>query len=141
MDISQVDYMVIDFPGNRFRSDEVAPELGRLVSQGCLHILDLAFIRKDEQGQLSIVELDALDPQDARAFADIEGEVSGLLSDEDLALMGHELPTGSMAAIVVWENTWMRPLTTRIERAGGTVVAHEHIPGPIVERDLAAIGS
>ncbi|MFJ1566742.1 hypothetical protein [Streptomyces erythrochromogenes] len=64
MDIGPVEYVVIAFPGHRFRG-EVAPELKALVASGTVRILDLTFIKKDEDGSVSFVELDALDPSEA----------------------------------------------------------------------------
>ncbi|MHA6761100.1 hypothetical protein [Streptacidiphilus sp. PAMC 29251] len=72
-------------------------------------------------------------------FADIDGEVGGLLSEEDLALMAEEIPPGSSAALLVWENTWAAPIAAAIRTAGGVLVAHERVPEVLVELDLQAI--
>lgn len=139
MDVNQVDYMVIDFPGT-VPAETVVPPIQALVEDGVVEILDLVFIRKDAEGTVEAIELDALDTADAEAFAELTGEIHGLLSDEDLMLMGEELPSGSTAAVLVWENTATRALKRAVHASGGTVVAHEHVPGVLVERDLAAIG-
>lgn len=139
MDINQVDYMVIDFPGT-LPAETVVPPIQALVEDGAVEILDLAFIRKDSDGTVEAVELEALGAAEADAFAELTGEIHGLLSDEDLLLVGEELPTGSTAAVLVWENTATRALKRAVLASGGTIVAHEHVPGPLVERDLAAIG-
>ncbi|MER7733899.1 DUF6325 family protein [Streptomyces erythrochromogenes] len=133
MDIGPVEYVVIAFPGNRFRG-EIAPELKALVASGTVRILDLTFIKKDEDGSVSFVELDALDPSEASVFDDIEGEVGGLFSEEDLALIAEDLVPNSSAAMLVWEDTWAAGITGAIRRAGGELVAHERIPAAVVER-------
>ncbi|MFE7184220.1 DUF6325 family protein [Streptomyces erythrochromogenes] len=133
MDIGPVEYVVIAFPGNRFRG-EIAPELKALVAGGTVRILDLTFIKKDADGSVSFVELDALDPSEASVFDDIEGEVGGLFSEEDLALIAEDLVPNSSAAMLVWENTWAAGITGAIRRAGGELVAHERIPAAVVER-------
>ncbi|MEV6681053.1 DUF6325 family protein [Streptomyces erythrochromogenes] len=133
MDIGPVEYVVIAFPGNRFRG-EIAPELKALVASGTVRILDLTFIKKDEDGSVSFVELDALDPAEASVFDDIEGEVGGLFSEEDLALIAEDLVPNSSAAMLVWEDTWAAGITGAIRRAGGELVAHERIPAAVVER-------
>ncbi|MFE5676329.1 DUF6325 family protein [Streptomyces erythrochromogenes] len=133
MDIGPVEYVVIAFPGNRFRG-EIAPELKALVASGTVRILDLTFIKKDEDGSVSFVELDALDPTEASVFDDIEGEVGGLFSEEDLALIAEDLVPNSSAAMLVWEDTWAAGITGAIRRAGGELVAHERIPAAVVER-------
>ncbi|MBR7837021.1 hypothetical protein KDL01_27340 [Actinospica durhamensis] len=139
MDVNQVDYMVIDFPGE-LPAETVVPPIQALVEDGAVEILDLAFIRRDAGGLIEAVELDALGDAQGAAFADLTGEIHGLLSDEDLQLVGEELPHGSTAAVLVWENTATRALKRAVLASGGTVVAHERVPAGLVERDLTAIG-
>ena len=139
MDVNQVDYMVIDFPGE-LPAETVVPPIQALVEAGAVEILDLAFIRRAGDGGIEAVELDALGEAEAGAFADLTGEIHGLLSEEDLRLVGEELPPGSTAAVLVWENTATRALKRAVLASGGTVVAHERVPASLVERDLAAIG-
>ncbi|WP_086827659.1 DUF6325 family protein [Streptomyces sp. NRRL B-24572] len=133
MDVGPVEYVVIAFPGNRFRG-EIAPELKALVASGTVRILDLTFVKKDADGSVSYVELDALDPTEASVFDDIEGEVGGLFSQEDLDLIAEELVPESSAAVLLWEDTWAAGITGAIRRAGGELVAHERIPAEVVER-------
>ncbi|AVZ71228.1 hypothetical protein SLUN_02230 [Streptomyces lunaelactis] len=137
MEVGPVEYVVIAFPGNRFRG-EIAPELQNLVASGTVRILDLTFIKKDEDGSVSYVELDALDPTEASVFDDIDGEVGGLFSEEDLELIAEGLVPNSSAAVLVWEDTWAAPISRAIRNAGGELVAHERIPAPVVEQALEA---
>lgn len=76
----------------------------------------------------------ALDPSGASVFDDIEGEVGGLFSEEDLALTAEDLVPNSSAAMLVWEDTWAAGITGAVRRAGGELVAHERIPAAVVER-------
>ncbi|MFD9031025.1 DUF6325 family protein [Streptomyces sp. NPDC059567] len=134
MDVGPVEYMVVAFPGNRFRG-EIAPELKRLVASGTIRILDLTFIKKDADGVVSHVELDALDPTEASVFDNIEGgDGGGLFSQEDLDLIAEELVPDSSAAIILWEDTWAAGITGAIRRAGGELLVHERIPAEAVER-------
>ncbi len=133
MDVGPVEYVVIAFPGNRFRG-EIAPELKALVASGTVRILDLTFVKKDQDGSVSYIELDALDPSEASVFDDIEGEIGGLFSEDDLALIAEELAPNSSAAMLVWENTWAAGITSAIRRAGGELLAHERIPAAAVEQ-------
>ncbi|MEU6974490.1 MULTISPECIES: DUF6325 family protein [unclassified Streptomyces] len=133
MDVGPVEYVVIAFPGNRFRG-EIAPELRNLVASGTVRILDLTFIKKESDGSVSYVELDALDPTEASVFDDIDGEIGGLFSDQDLALIAEELAPDSSAAVLLWEDTWAAGITGAIRRAGGELLAHERIPAEAVER-------
>ncbi|GAA2794458.1 DUF6325 family protein [Streptomyces showdoensis] len=133
MDVGPVEYVVIAFPGNRFRG-EIAPELRNLVAGGTVRILDLTFVKKEADGSVTYVELDALDPSEASVFDDIDGEIGGLFSQEDLALIAEELAPDSSAAVLLWEDTWAAGITGAIRRAGGELLAHERIPAEAVER-------
>ncbi|MER8045611.1 DUF6325 family protein [Streptomyces sp. NPDC094032] len=132
MDVGPVEYVVIAFPGNRFRG-EIAPELRNLVASGTVRILDLTFIKKEADGSVAYMELDALDPTESSVFDDIDGEISGLFSDQDLSLIAEELPPDSSAAVLLWEDTWAAGITGAIRRAGGELLAHERIPAEAVE--------
>ncbi|MEV7780706.1 DUF6325 family protein [Kitasatospora sp. NPDC088351] len=139
MDIGPVEYAVIAFPGNRFRGD-IVPELKRLTSEGIVRIIDLTFIKRDADGTARVLELDALEEDEAAAFSEVDGEIQGLLSEEDLASVCEEIPPDSSAAIIVWENSWATPLVRVLKEAGGLLVAREQVPLSIVEADLVAIG-
>lgn len=138
MAVGPVEYLVVAFPGSAFRGD-LMPELKKLVDDGVIRILDLTFVKRDELGAVRYLELDTLDPAEAAFFAELDGEVGGLLSEEDLALMAEEIPPGSSAALLVWENTWAAPIAAAIRASGGVLVAHERVPEALVERDLQAI--
>ena len=138
MAVGPVEYLVVAFPGSTFNG-AIVPELKKLVDGGIVRILDLTFVKRDEDGAVRLLELDTLGPDEAAAFADVEGEVGGLLSDEDVALMAEEIPPGSSAALLVWENTWAGPITAAIRESGGVLVAHERVPEALVELDLRAV--
>ncbi|MEU8511053.1 DUF6325 family protein [Kitasatospora sp. NPDC048722] len=137
MDVGPVEYVVIAFPGNHFNG-EIVPEVRRLVESGIVRIIDLTFIKKDADGTVSHFELDALDPEEASPFDTVEGEIGGLLSEEDLALIAENLVPDSSAALLVWENTWAAAMVGAIRRAGGLLVQHERIPAPVVAQALEA---
>ncbi|MEY9965420.1 hypothetical protein ABIA33_003462 [Streptacidiphilus sp. MAP12-16] len=139
-DVGPVEYIVVAFPGSRFRG-EIVPELKRLVDAGIVRILDLTFIKRDADGTVRYFELDSVEADEAAMFADLDGEVGGLLSEEDLAVIAEEIPAGSSAALLVWENTWAGAIVRAIRDADGVLVTHERIPASVVEKALLAIGS
>ena len=51
-EIGPVDYLIVGFPGNKFRG-EIAPALADLVDAGTIRIIDIAFVGKDENGERS----------------------------------------------------------------------------------------
>lgn len=134
--IGPVDVAVIRFEGNEFNGD-VAPALAELHDNGTVHIIDLAFVRKEMDGTTSFLELEDSDVSDA--FKSIYGDQFDLLSDEDLDAMADALDAGSSALVVVWENSWAARLTTAIRGSHGSLVAQERIPRENVVRAIAAL--
>ena len=59
-ELGPVDYIVVEFPGNKFNGD-IAPALGDLVDRDLVRVLDLVFVTKDEDGRIEGFELGDLD--------------------------------------------------------------------------------
>ncbi|HEX6498019.1 MAG TPA: DUF6325 family protein [Micromonosporaceae bacterium] len=130
-----VDYLVVEFPGGRM-TGEGLPLLVDLVDRGIIRILDVAFVRKEQDGSvvgMSIEDAGALAGQNVTVFA---GASSGLLGGDDIEEAGAALEPGSVAGILVYENVWAAPLATAIRRGGGQLVAGGRIP---VQAILAAL--
>jgi uncharacterized membrane protein len=134
-----VEIAVIEFPGSQFNG-EIAPALAELVDAGIVTIIDLVFVTKDEDGTVEGVELADIEEEIANAFAGVEGDVKGLLSDEDVQTAGEALSPGSSAVLIVWENTWARRFVGAVRDSGGRLVAHDRIDAETVAAALAASG-
>lgn len=136
-DIGPVEYLIVAFPGNRFRGD-IAPALGGLIDTGTIRVLDLAFVGKDEDGSVAAFELSELDP-DVRAGMENLGEPSGLFSEEDLMAAAEELEPNTSAALLVWEDVWARDLAEAMREAGGVMLDFGRLPHEVVQaaRDYA----
>jgi hypothetical protein len=100
--IGPVEYVVVAFPGNRFKG-EIVPAVAELVDHDLVRIIDVAFIKKDAAGNATMFEYDALDDVLAFGFADVDGEAGGVLNDEDLELAAETLEPDSLAALIVRE--------------------------------------
>lgn len=97
-DMGPVDYLVIEFPGNRMTGQGL-PMLVDLVDRGIIRILDLVFVRKDEDGTVRALELrDLGDEVDLTVF---EGASSGLLDQSDIDDAGTALEPGNSAGVLV----------------------------------------
>ena len=122
-----VDFFVVAFPTSQM-TGEAFPMLIDLVDRGIIRILDLAFIRKDDDGTvttLSQVDLERMKILEAVLF---EGAASGLLGAEDIEEAGQALEPGSAAGVLVYENVWAAPFASALRRAGGQLVATGHVP-------------
>lgn len=122
-----VDYLVVAFPTDRM-TGEAFPLLVDLVDRGVIRILDLVFLRKDEDGTvttLTQVDLDRMKVLEAALF---DGAASGLLGSDDVAEAAAALDPGTAAGVLVYENVWATPFATALRRSGGQLVAAGHIP-------------
>ncbi|MFF3445576.1 DUF6325 family protein [Streptomyces sp. NPDC002667] len=130
-----IDYIVVEFPGNRM-TGEGLPILVDLVDRGVIRILDLLFVRKDEDGSVAGMEIADFDGDGTLDLSVFEGVSSGLLGEDDIAEAGKALEPGNAAGILVYENVWAAPFAAALRRGGAQMVASGRIPVPAV---LAAL--
>jgi hypothetical protein len=136
-EMGPIDYVVLEWPG-RQPTGEAAPLIIDLVERGIIRIIDIAFMRKLEDGSIDTLELGALNG-DSAGFDEFEGASSGLLSQEDLEEAASVLEPGTTAAILVWENLWAAPVAVALRRSGGQLVASGRIPTQAILAALDAV--
>ena len=136
MDIGPVEYLILGFPGNMF-TGQIVPELAKLVDSGLVRIIDLTFITKDADGVVEVVEYNAV--EELAAFAGLEGEVGGILTDEDVAYAAEALEPNSSAALLIWEDTWATPFAVAVRNANGVILEGARIPREIIEEAVGAL--
>jgi len=135
-DMGPVDYLVLEFPGNRM-TGEGFPLLLDLVDRGIIRVLDLVFVRKEADGTVAGLELqDIGEGVDLTVF---EGASSGLLDHSDLQDAASALEADTSAAILVYENTWAAPLARELRRGGAQMVAGGRIPVQALLASLDAL--
>ena len=116
-----LEYVVIGFDGNRF-TGEILPKLIQIERQGCVRLVDLVFVSKDEAGDLTILEIGDLNEEDAAAYEPLISEFHGLLTAEDVAQIADELPEDTSAAVALFEHRWAMGLQWAVEAAGGQML-------------------
>jgi len=134
IEIGPIDYLLVEWPG-RQPNGEVAPHLVDLVDRGLIRILDLLFIAKDEEGDVTALNIADVGG-DVAELSIFEGASSGLLGDDDVEQAGGVLEPGTSAALLVFENSWAAPFVGAVRRSGGELVASGRIPAEDV---LAAL--
>lgn len=137
-DVGPIDYLVVEFPGNRM-TGEGFPLLVDLVDRGLIRILDLVFIRKDEDGSVTGLELGDFTGDGELDLAVFEGASSGLLGQDDIGEAAKALEPGCSAGILLYENRWAAPFAGALRRSGARMVASGRIPVPSVMDALDAI--
>jgi hypothetical protein len=135
--LGPISYLIVEFPGSKM-TGEGLPILVDLVEQGLIRVLDLLFARRDEDGSLSVVELQDLDLDGQIDVATFEGATSGLLDDSDLADAASVIEPGSSAGILIFENRWARSFTQALRRGGAELVAAGYIPQDALAASLDA---
>ncbi len=134
-ELGPVDWIVIEFPGSRFKG-EMAPILLDLEERGIIRVLDLVIIKKDADGGLELFEASDLGADELGGLRDEERRLAFLLSEEDVLAAAQAVEPGSSAALLIWENRWAAPFAVAARRAGGQLVAGGRIP---IQALLAAV--
>lgn len=134
--LGPVEIAVFSFPGSQFNG-QVAPALRELIESETIHVLDLAFIIKAENGDVAWFEIEDA-AMHAPEFSGFHDDPIDLLNTEDIELLAEEVAPGSSAAVLVFEHTWAKRLAGAVEGSGGFVVAREYIPESVVEAAMAA---
>lgn len=130
-DIGPVEFIVLGFPGNRFKG-EIVPALADLVESETIRIIDLAFVKKDADGSITTVELEEMDDDEAAGIGS-HGDVGDLISAADLERAAEALEPNNSAAVLVWENTWAARFAQAVRNADGIVLENMRIPHDVVQ--------
>ena len=130
-----IDYVVIEFPGNRM-TGEGFPLLIDLVDSGIIRIIDLQFVTRELDGSVTAVEIADFDGDGQLDLAVFEGASSGLIGQDDLDEATSIIEPGNSAGIIIYENVWAGPFAAALRRGGAQLVASGRIP---VQAILAAL--
>jgi len=134
-----VEILAVGFPGNKFNGD-IIPALADLVEQGLIRVLDLVIVRKEDDGSITALELDALEGDDAEAVRALQVTGVEVLGEDDATTAAEVIPNGSTAAVLVWEDVWATRFAKAVRDAGGVLLAHERVPHEVLGELLAVEG-
>lgn len=132
-----IDYILIEFTGNRL-TGRAAEELVNLVERGTVHVYDVMVVGKDVNGSIYMVDL-AESAGQAGGFADLAGARTGILADDDLLEVAGAMQPGTLAALIVYENTWAIPFVAAALESGGQMIAGGRIPAQDVMDVIEAL--
>ena len=156
MTIGPVQMLVLGFAEPEF-TGRIAGELDKLREHEFVRIVDALVVRKDDDGDVTALQVSDLSTDEAMEFGAIAGALIGLgagdveagaeagalegadghvLPDEDLWFAADAIPPGSAAAVLLIEHLWAIPLRDAIVDAGGTALVDEWIH----PADLVAVG-
>jgi uncharacterized membrane protein len=157
--LGPVQMLVVGFEGDRF-TGEIREELTRLKENDIARLIDLLLVKKNEEGEIEVIQQSDLDQEEAEEFGAVVGALVGfgaegeegiergavagaaeledghVFDDEAVWYLSDRVPEGTAAAIALIEHRWAIPLRDKIAKAGGMTLADEWIHAA----DLLAIG-
>ncbi len=132
-----VDFLLMEFPRSGL-TGEAGAALRDLVEQGTVRLYDLTVISKASDGAIDVLEL--TDPASgAGSFSWFAGARSGLISDSDMAEAAAAMEPDTVAALIIYENSWAIPFVAAAQSSGGEVIASQRIPAADVAEALDAL--
>lgn len=138
MTLGPVDFIALEFPGNRFKG-EILPDLLDLVEREVIRIFDLLIITKDPDGMVHVRELQELDPAEMSIVDPFKADVSQMITELDIQAIAEKLENNSTAGLMLIENLWAKKTMQSMLDANGRLVMFERIPHDVVEEALSDI--
>lgn len=136
-ELGPVDYLVVEFPeGTQNFTGEMAAELARLADTELIRVLDLLILKKNADGSVDAMEID--DVEGADEIRALETQVAEILAADDVVLLAEAMEPGSVAGVLVWENTWAAPFASAVRNSGGQLVASGRIPIQAIAASMEA---
>ena len=146
MSIGPVEYVILGFPGNKFPDGKSAGDLGLDGTE----VFDFTGIEALNDGKTpktvhvkatkdggKAVEFDAV--EELAAFAGLDAEVGGILTDEDVAHAALSLEPNTSAVLIIWEDRWAGPFAEAVRNASGVILEGARIPREIIEQAMGAL--
>jgi Family of unknown function (DUF6325) len=142
MSLGPIELVVIGFESTP-HSGRIAAAVQDLVDSDVITLVDGLLIVKGEDDSITYVEIEQVDADESiKALADLlDPEGDGLLTDEDVDQIADQMPAGASALMLVFENTWVKPVRDAIQDAGGFLMAQVRIPGAVVDEVLADVAA
>jgi hypothetical protein len=136
VDVDLVEYLVIAI-SELTSAVHVGEALRTLVRSDDIRVLDLVAVVTTDDGGHLVIELEGVPGM--AVLRDVEGEVGGILSEDDIAMACTALPPATTAVILVVEDRWAEALSGAARLSGGRVVGGERIPRHRIEASIEAL--
>ena len=136
-EMGPIDYLVVEFPQGH-PTGENLPLLIDLVDRGIIRILDLALVKREFDGTMSLLALSAADGDGEWDLSVFERISTGLIGRDDVDEAGQALEPGRSAAVLVYENKWAAPFAVAMRKSGAQLVAGGRLPVQAILASLDA---
>ena len=114
VELGPVDYLIVEWPPGKEPTGEGLRHLVDLTERGLIRVIDLAFVKKEEDGTTRGLAITDLDEDGSLDLIEFEGASSGVLGDDDYEEAGQALEPGASAAA--------------LRKSGAQLVANGRIP-------------
>ena len=131
-----VDYVLIEFANDQLTGG-AAQAIVDLVDQGIISVYDILVVGKGADGEVNSLDLAGDDPE-LGGFEALAWARSGLLTDDDMQDAAGAMEPGTLAVVILYENTWAIPFITAATQAGGQVIASSRLAAQDVSDALDA---
>jgi hypothetical protein len=132
-----IDFVLIEFSADRLTGG-AARALLDLVDKGVVALYDVLVVGKTEDGGVYALDLTD-DAEQLGGFADLAWVRSGLLTAEEMHEAAATMQPGTLAVLIVYENTWAVPFVAAAMESGGELIAGARIPAQDVMDALDAL--
>jgi uncharacterized membrane protein len=123
-----IDWLVLEFPADKQLNGALVPPLLDLVDRRIIRLLDAVIVLKRDDGSVTTLTTEELDPADVGDLGALAGASSGLIDDDDAASVAELLDAGRSALVLLNESAWAVPFAVAAREAGGQVVSNGRIP-------------
>ncbi len=132
-----IDFILMEFSADRL-TGEAGQALLDLVDAGIIALYDVLVVGKADDGNVYTLDL-VEDADQIGGFADLAGVRSGLLTDEEMHEAAAAMQPGTLAVLIVYENTWAVPFIAAAMESGGELIAGARISAQDVMAALDAL--
>jgi hypothetical protein len=132
--------MVLGIPDDHFMHT-VLPALRTIHGAGHLRVVDLLFVHTHADGTAITREVRDVNPTDVQRYGGIAGDLTGLLTADDVAHLAGAIPPSTSAVIVLFEHTWALGLANAIRTAGGVCFAGGMVSPEVVQHVSAELAA
>jgi rRNA maturation endonuclease Nob1 len=137
--LGPIDYIVVGFVGNNF-DGSVLEELKKAAENGIIRVVDLLFVIKDEDGNVTMAEIEDQHEELKEVAKAIghEGDLP-LLSEDDVEKLGAKMDNDTSAGVLVIEHLWAKGLKTALIDAGAFLIDEGRIHPDTIAVAIEAI--
>lgn len=120
--LGPIDYIVVGFVGNNF-DGSVLEELTKAADSGAIRVVDLLFVIKDADGNVTMAEIED-QHEELKEVAKALGHDGDLplLSEDDVEKLGAKMDNDTSAGVLVIEHLWAKGLKQALINADAILI-------------------